>query len=269
LAVLLGTATHALHADAGRMALRWDPVAGAAGYRIYIGSVSEVYDRVVVLDRVTEVVLLGLPACEPSYVSIKAYNSAGESTGFSNEVVGWPQPEVEGGEVPVVEQGGVFEVALSGANFADGTELIFEAADFEGHPLLQVETLDVVSCGEMAALLAVEPAAPGFRAMEVGRHSFRIVSPEGVIGVGTIDVELKQQRLDINRSDATTRDRVDGKDLVWLAYSHGTDEGEQRYNPDADLNGDGEIDGEDLAYLASGFGGCWTGTGWRPDACPR
>jgi hypothetical protein len=89
-----------------------------------------------------------------------------------------------------------------------------------------------------------------------------------VIGQGSYEVLFDEERLDINRSDSETRDRVDGKDLVWLAYSHATTEGDPRFNPDADLNGDGAVDGEDLAYLATGFGACWDGSSWSLSSCP-
>jgi hypothetical protein len=60
---------------------------------------------------------------------------------------------------------------------------------------------------------------------------------------------------------------VDGKDLVWLAHSHASAEGDPFFNPDADLDGDGMVDGNDLAMLAARFGQCWTGSGWSNGAC--
>ncbi len=73
---------------------------------------------------------------------------------------------------------------------------------------------------------------------------------------------------DINSSDSSTRDRVDGKDLVWFAQAHATSQGDARYNPDADLDGDGWVDGQDLVYIATRFGLCWSGLSWNAGACP-
>ena len=119
---------------------------------------------------------------------------------------------------------------------------------------------------ELQALVTVEPTADGFRAMEVGTHELVVRNADGVVGSSSYEVLFDDTRLDINRSSEDTVDRVDGKDLVWLAYAHGASEGDNRFNADADLNGDGYIDGEDLAYLATSFGTCWNGADWL--ACP-
>ena len=104
--------------------------------------------------------------------------------------------------------------------------------------------------------------------MEIGDHALEIRNGDGVFALSPYVVELQQERLDINQSDVATTDRVDGKDLVWLAYAYGSGEGEDRFNPDADLSGDGLVDGEDLAHLAAVFGSCWDGSAWSEAACP-
>jgi len=255
-------------ASGGRMEVSWDPVPGAAGYRVYVGSQPGTYNQVYAVGPATRALLEDLPDCQTSYVAVKAYNTAGESPDYSNEVSGWPQPNAADDSVPQVVQGGQFTVDLDGGSFIPGTELVFEATDIDGNPLVVAESVVVPACDRIQALLTVEPLVPGFRAMEVGEHEFRIIGPDGVVGSGRLQVDMRLERLDINRSDDSTRDRVDGKDLVWLAFAHGTGEGEERFNPDADLNGDGTVDGEDLAQLAAGFGACWTGTGWDSAACP-
>ena len=67
-----------------------------------------------------------------------------------------------------------------------------------------------------------------------------------------------------------TRDRVDGKDLTWLAFAFNSREGDPNFNPDADLNGDGLVSGEDLSLMtaAQRWGGCWDGSAWDVAACP-
>jgi hypothetical protein len=128
----------------------------------------------------------------------------------------------------------------------------------------------VVSCNQVQMLVTVETLARGFRAMEVGRFSIdvAVLNPGNVQGLDSfvLDVSYDPQRSDVNQSDLATRDRVDGQDLTWLAFAHGTAEGDSRYNADADLNGDGMVDGVDLAQLAPDFGRCWNGGAWA--ACP-
>ena len=48
--------------------------------------------------------------------------------------------------------------------------------------------------------------------------------------------------------------RVDGADLVALAYSFGSRSGDGRYRTEADLDRNGRVDGTDLAKLAANFG---------------
>ena len=56
-------------------------------------------------------------------------------------------------------------------------------------------------------------------------------------------------------------------DTVWLSRLFGNDETDPLWDPDFDFDGDGWIDGSDLAYLASNLGKCWSGTGWTAQAC--
>lgn len=48
--------------------------------------------------------------------------------------------------------------------------------------------------------------------------------------------------------------RVDGYDLILWGMAFGSDPSKANWNPLADLNGDGVVDGKDLAILASNFG---------------
>ncbi|MDD5773894.1 MAG: fibronectin type III domain-containing protein [bacterium] len=54
--------------------------------------------------------------------------------------------------------------------------------------------------------------------------------------------------------DVPVENRVDGYDLIMLSISFGSRIGDDYYNPNADLNGDGVIDGIDLSILANNFG---------------
>ncbi len=57
-----------------------------------------------------------------------------------------------------------------------------------------------------------------------------------------------------NRGDIDASGRTDGLDLVQLALAFGSMLGETRYNPEADINVDGIVDGFDLDVLIQFFG---------------
>lgn len=253
--------------EAGRIALSWRSVPGADGYRIYYGNETGEYTGSVDVGAETEGVLAGLDNCKRWHVAIKAINANGESAGYSNEIVGWPRPGIEAGASTVFRQGEQFVLELDGTNFHPHAELEFDVRDAQGNPLVRVESMAVVSCNRIEALVSVEPGARGFRAMEVGRHALWVRNPGNVVGGKFFEVQFDERRIDINRTSADTTDRVDAMDLVWLAHAHGAADGESRFNADADLNGDGFVDGEDLAHLASRFGDCWDGATWSPEAC--
>lgn len=264
LAITLCASGAAGSAMAGTMDLEWDPVPGAHGYRVYYGFQSGVYTQSVNVGPTTRTTLNLPQDCTPYYVAVKAYNSAGVSEVYSGEVSGWARPELD--DSPQFTQGGQFAVSLDGANFDAGTTLVFDAVDAEGQPLVRLEAIDVVSCSRLDALVTVEPTAAGARAMEIGTHELAVVSSEGVFGEASYEVELEPSRIDINQSDSETTGHVDGQDLVWLAYAYGSEQGEERFNADADLSGDGMVDGDDLAFLASVYGACWDGAQW--EECP-
>lgn len=253
-------------AGAGTIGLRWDPSAGALGYRVRWGPSPGQYTELANVGPATQFVLDDLADCTEYFVSVTAYNEWGDSLP-SAEVTGWARPVITS-SLPVLEQGGLLTMNVVGGNFRDDAELLFDQTDIAGKPLVQVEALDVISCHEIEALVQVEPGARGLRAMEVGSHSLRVRNSDGTVGTGEFIVQLDDTRLDINRSDASTLDRIDGKDLVWLAVSFARAEGNAQFRADADLDGDGFVDGDDLHLLATDFGSCWTGTAWSKTSCP-
>jgi hypothetical protein len=261
---------------AGEICMEWEAVEGASGYRIYYGLSAGNYSNSVDVGNVTDVDLEGFNDCTTYHLAVKAYNAAGESLQFSNEISGWSRPEISAYGPSVIAQGGQVTLNISGSNFRSGAELLYDQADIpvdaEGTPLVRFENISVLSCSQVQALMTVEPTTRGVRAMEIGDFllDFSIRNPDTIFGSRPVSLEItfESARSDINRSDVTTTDRVDGKDLVWLAYAFGSNEGEPYYNPDADLNGDGLVDGIDLAYLAGSFGMCWNGSSWTTSACP-
>jgi hypothetical protein len=260
---------------AGSIRLEWDRVPGATGYRVYYGITSGEYTDSVDVGLRTRATLQGLSNCRTWYVALKPYNSVGESAEYSNEVSGWPSPEVHYLSPSASEQGSQIAVEVVGANFQGGASASVSdysaPADINGIPLIRLESAEVLSCTRMQAFLTVEPTVRGLRAAPVNRHSTGIVvsASDSVRGGGPVnlDVLFDINRWDINREGTAGEGRVDGLDLSWLAYAYGSLEGEELYNPDADLDGDGMVDGTDLAYLAAGFGLCWSGSSWTAEAC--
>ncbi len=262
---------------AGTIDLQWDPVAGASGYRIYHGTGSGQYGSMVDVGNTISHTLQNLADCTNHYVAVKAYDVGSvESSAFSNEVSGWPRPTLTAQGTIQAVQGEPLTLAISGANFQAGAEVIVDGSglpvDIGGNPLLRLDSSSVTSCNEIRVQIEVEATVRGLRAMQVGNFTIglEVRNPDTVFGARSrsLDVAYGLQRSDINRSDALTLNRVDGQDLVWLVYSHGTIEGDSRYNPDADLDGDGQVDGVDLSYLGADFGQCWTGSTWSSAACP-
>jgi hypothetical protein len=262
---------------AGTISVRWDPVPGAVGYNVYYGTAAGQYSEVVDVGTSTQKTLTGLPDCSTYHLAVKAYNSTRQESGeFSDEVVGMPRPTINANTPVSAQQGQQFTLRIVGTNFDPDAVLLLDTASLPrnalGEPLVRFESPRVLSCRQIEVFVTVESMQRGFRAMEVGDYSigYEVRNPDLVFGgaAGSLQISFNPARADINRSDETTRDRVDGKDLTWLAYAFDSDEGQQRYNPDADLDGDGEVDGDDLAQLAADFGSCWTGAGWSAVACP-
>jgi hypothetical protein len=254
---------------AGTIDLAWDPVPGAAGYRVLYGTASGVYDRVKDVGNATLVRLENLKDCTTHYAAVQAYN--GPNTGPpSDELEGWPRPEFLALYPPEARQGESLALEIQGTNFHPLADLLGFETDLYGESLARVDNFNVVSCTRITAKISLAPGQRGMRAAPVGWQSLMgAANPD--LGFGAdpalLSVLFEPYRADINRDERGTLDRVDGSDLTWLAFAYGSLEGEPTYNPDADLDGNGLIDGEDLSLLAPFFASCWNGTGWDADAC--
>jgi len=214
--------------------------------------------------------------CTTYYVAVKAYNTLGAlSTNYSNEVGGWAHPAVTTIAPASLAQGEQRTVNIDGANFNSAAAVDFVIQNLpqneQGEDLLVLENVQVVSCTRIQALVTVEPTNRGRRAMQLGTYSVDVdvQNPDGVFGggAGNLEVRFGERRSDINMSDIETTNRVDGKDLAWLAHAFNTNEGSAMWMADADLDGDGNVDGNDLAMLAARFGMCWNSTAWSNSAC--
>lgn len=86
---LLSSLLVSVWARAGQVTLAWDPntESDLAGYRVHYGTASGVYTATVEVDRnTTTCTVLNLTSGQTYYFAASAFNSAGESSGYSNEV---------------------------------------------------------------------------------------------------------------------------------------------------------------------------------------
>jgi hypothetical protein len=249
---------------AGNLSIAWTPVTGATGYRIYYGTGPGEYVRSHDAGPATQATLTGLTNCTSYYLAVKAYNWAGESEEFSNEITGWSRPEFT--RSFAVKQGTETTFEIEGSNFRSGSVVQIE------HPDVHLLRTTLLDCGRIEVAVAVDPPGPGLRAARTGRFPLSVTHPDGAHGSAAqgFEVLVEPSRFDVNRSQDATLDRLDGADTVWLARLFGSREGRDAlYDPDFDLDGDGWVDGGDLAFVASHLGRCWTGSSWAADACAR
>jgi PKD repeat protein len=162
-------------AVAGTISIQWDPVPDTdlAGYRVYYGTSPDTYDHSVDVGNVTVYTLGGLTDCVTWYVAVKAEDTEGlESVDCSNQVSGWPRPEVSVAVPDSGEQGQQLQVTVSGTNFMDGATVDF------GDPDIVVHSVTVNSCSELVADVTIGSTAA------VGARDVDVVNPDNVFGTG-------------------------------------------------------------------------------------
>jgi len=294
----------ALPVRAGQISVSWNPVAGATGYHVFYGLSSGVYGQPI-STTTNSAVITGLQDCKNYFVAVKAFNSAGESPNFSNEVSGWSRPVVSSVTPAAATQGEQIVMDITGSNFQNGATVDL------GDPHVNLSSVTVLSCTHVQLLATVEPTAHAVRPAQVGKVGVTVSNPDNVFGMKPqgFEILINPYRFDVNRSDAVTTDRLDGKDVIYnrhdAAYpfhSEGlcragtpnagvgcvplTEAAEHRcgsssvtadcsynpnYDPDKDFDGNGWVDGNDLAYIVSGnLLGCWSASTktWTISACP-
>lgn len=262
--VLVGAAAIlAASAQAGQIQIAWDAVAGATGYRVYYGTQSGTYTANVTTSG-TSATVTGLQDCTNYYLAVKAFNAAGESATFSNELSGWARPEITSATPGAAMQGSQVTVTVNGTNFQAGALVEID------NPRLTLTGVRTVTCTQMQFVATLDPPAPNVRAAQVGRWTVSVSNPDDVFGQRSqaFEVTINPARFNINTTDAATQNRLDGKDTIWIARLFGSQDGGASYDPDSDFDGDGWVDGNDLAFLASNLGRCWSGTNWTAASCP-
>jgi hypothetical protein len=253
-------------ATAGSIALTWDPTEGAIGYHVYYGTESGNYLPTFVTTSTTSATISGLQDCATYFVAVKAFNASGESPNFSNELSGWSRPSVTAASPSSAMQGAQIVMDVTGTNFQSGAVVDLN------NPHINLTSVQVISCTHIQLLATIEPTASNFRPAHIGRVDLTVSNSDSVFGMKSqaFEVLINPHRFDVNQSDATTRNRIDGKDTVYLSRQFGMNELDPNYDPDDDFDGDGWVDGQDLVYIATNLGKCWSSSSksWSLSACP-
>jgi hypothetical protein len=255
----------ALPARSGEINVAWDPVAGATSYHVYYGLNSGVYGQPVTTTT-TSATITGLQDCMTYFVAVKAFNGAGESPNFSNELSGWSRPVVSSTTPATAMQGDQVVIDVTGANFQSGATIDL------GNPHVFLTSTTVLSCNHMQLIATVDPTAATIRPAHIGLLDVSVENPDTVFGVKpqAFEVLINPARFDVNKSEESTLNRIDGQDTVYLSRQFGLNESNPNYDPDDDFDGDGWVDGQDLAYIAANLGRCWSAStkSWSLAACP-
>jgi len=264
-AIVLAAAP-ALPSQAGEIKVAWDSVPGANGYHVYYGVQSGVYGSFVPA-ATNSATIPGLQDCKAYYIAVKAFNGAGESPSFSNELSGWARPSITSATPSSARQGDQINITITGANFQSGA-----VVDLGNPNVFLTSTYVDPSCREITVVATVEPTAGSVRPAQIGRLDLTVSNTNSVFGMKSqaFEVLINPSRFDINQSDDMTRNRIDGKDTVYLSRLFGVNDSNPNYDADDDFDGDGWIDGQDLAYIASNLGRCWSTSAksWSLAACP-
>jgi hypothetical protein len=231
-------------ASAGTIKLAWDAVGDPdlAGYKVYYGTTSGLYtSSTSVAKEQTSADLTNLQDCRVYYMAVKAVDANGnESMGFSNEITGMSEPAPATVSPNTAKQATNYQiVTISGANFDTQAR-----PDFG--PDILVNSYSTTSCNQMTANITITAGARVNSAPGLPRL-LTIINQGGPRGSknGAFNVLFNERRADVDGSG-----RVGGRDLLYWQNAFGTVSGNTNYNLDADLNGDGTVDGADLSLLA-------------------
>jgi len=237
--------------SAGTIKLAWDPVGDPdlSGYKVYYGTTPGVYTNSTPTGSQTSVDLTNLQDCKVYYLAVKAVDANGnESMGFSNEISGMSAPVPSTVSPSTAKQATNFQqVTIYGTNFDTQAR-----PDFG--PDILVNSYSTSSCSQMTANITVTESAKVNSAPSPPRL-LTIINNGGPRGSksGPFSVTFNERRADIDPDG-----KVKGRDLLYLMNSYGSCQpslvpncpNASSYNGDADLNGDGKVDGADVSLLA-------------------
>jgi hypothetical protein len=283
--------------SAGLRTLNWSPSPGATEYHLYYGNSSGDYPYVVSVGSATEATV-DLDDCSQWYFAVTASNVVGES-GYSSEV-DWLTPmSVEDvqfqASAQTVQQGFQGAVTVTGARFepgvvleldhpgwtcpADATTTECDDALSNRQSAVRLENASVVDCNTLTAWAVFESTTPG-AAPTVGAYTLKVTNADGSSASldGAFEISLDPSRRDHDKSEYWTSDRIDGLDLAGIMRTLPTDQPCiccsdatcSSFDHTMDIDGDGWIDGNDLALVYTDhFGLCWDGSrnNWTDQAC--
>lgn len=250
--------------SAGGVKIAWDPVPGASGYTLHYGRSASNLSSSINVGNSTQFSLTGLADCVDWHFGVNAYNASGPGP-ISALVVDWPRPRVDTVAPGQLRQGDQATVEVRGVNFRPSAALTSNSG------AVALQNVSRVDCRTLQAAAAIGPLGAGDRAAPVGPAELTVTNPNGIRNAipETLNILIDHRRFDMERSTTETEDRLNGADLSRLTSNWGGCDQPQsaqcnagdraRYQPDYDLNGDGWIDGEDLAYIVtSRWGRCWS-----------
>ncbi len=150
--------------SAGTMAVRWDAVAGASGYRVYWGTAPGQYtNQTTVTSNSTTLTLADVTTW---YVGVKAYNAQGTSSTYSNEVAGQARPTVTSITPNRGAAGQRLIVTIGGTNFRAGMTVKFLVP---GITVNSVTVSSATSCTADITLVGPATTAIGIEVVRTDR----------------------------------------------------------------------------------------------------
>lgn len=285
LVVVLGVLAVSTTLQAGIRTLSWDPSAGATAYHLHYGTASSNYTSVVDVGSVTQATI-ELDDCTRWYFAVTASNAVGES-GFSTEV-DWLTPLSvsdlsSDNPSPPIYQGFQGAVTITGARFEPGVVLELnhpgwtcpsgattqqcDDALATRRSAVRLETPTVQDCNTLTAWAAFESTTPG-AAPTAGLYDLTVRNLDGSTSVlnDAVEILLDPARRDADKSEYWTDDRIDGLDLAGIMQALPPNQSCTccsdaicpSFQYELDIDGDGWIDGNDLALVYTNhFGLCW------------
>jgi hypothetical protein len=242
-------------AFAAQVRLAWDSNSETdlAGYKIYYGTASGSYGTSVNIGRVTNYAITGLAAGQRYYVSLKAYDSSGNESGFSNEVVGVARAGRgdfnDDGKTDLIwldqTTGGVYVWFMDGTNFVRGSWVVASAGanerlvgtgDFNGDGKPDIVWQNT-SNGQNVVWYMDGATVTGIAVLP------SISSPWTIVGIGDFNGDGKPDILwrDTSRGQNAVW-YMDGTSITGVAVLHSVSNQNWAIVGVGDFNGDGKPD---------------------------
>jgi fibronectin type III domain protein/dockerin type I repeat protein len=228
--------------------LSWSPntESDLSGYRLRYGTSSGTYTQTIEVGKVTSYSIAGLDSNLTYYFVLHAYDTSGNVSLPSNEASG--KPKVVAGAAPTVSsalevasnslyilQSGQHSIRVTGTNFQSGAVVSLGTGVTCGATSLS-------GSSQLTLTVNVDAAAA------LGPRTLTVTNPD--TGSGS-----KSSALLLAKTVDVSRDcLVDGSDLNAIGRAWITSSGSAGYNAAADLDGDGTIDGDDVAIFSRYFG---------------